>query len=1430
MRKHFLVIMLLLCAVTVSAQRKQQVLGRGVVAVQNGGSVTVTWRQLAQEPEDSKWNIYVKKEGAADYVKINTQPLSVSNFKTNTSVIPLNSQVAVKRVSGKDGKEGELSTPFLFKSQSLRNIYMEITYQGGPLNNANYTTKYCWPVDLDGNGEYDYVVDRLPLNGGSQYLEAYLADGTYLWTVDMGPNESISSGQDDQVCAYDIDCDGYGEVIVQTSDGTRFWDKEKNTWGTYVMGKDNGDIDGDGIIDYNSQTTRNPPRYMTVINGMTGAEKASVEQMYDDAYNRTNKAALMGDEYNKHVGHVGIIYHDGIHPALVMEWHTRYTDKSHNYRNSAWAYDFDAQGNATNFHQLFMKRTGGAAFHQIRIFDADGDGRDEMSTGAYCMDHDGSTLYNTGIAHGDRHRTSDIDPERPGLETFSIQQDAGDMLGQILFDAGTGEPIKKWYLQAVGDVGRGECIDIIPEKKGWEMFSTMNNFQLYDANGDEISGKFGYFPTEGIWWDGDLGRENVNSPDGDGYNAMIVDYVNGRLIEMAKESGWTIKSSNAKRGKFWGDIIGDWREELILIREVDGVCNGIVGFTTDYTTSVNNIYCLQEDPHYRGDCTTKGYYQTPEPGFYLGYDMPRPQLPPCMRADAKNEVFDLTLGNATVKPTAGMENIYLMPVKGQTLTVDTDISGETMLWKSQLGTAILKGTNNSTATTIISEGTLQVDGTIAGTVDLRARGTLSGAGIVNAITLEGALHYEGGRVMPTGVMTIQTSLNIDKRAYFELDIDKGYKVKVNGDLAITAPLVFTINTATAAVGTYPLLEYSGNFSGDMANCSIRGLAGISYNIVNEAGKVSLVINDQRAPAENVVWTGAQSALWDYHTDNWSLDGTATKFVAEDGIVFDESAAKKSITVSELMPFANMEVNSTSTYTFNGEGGLSGNGTLVKNGTGRLVLNTTKSDYTGATIINSGTVQVKELADAGTPSSFGAASAAATNLKIGKATLIVTNASTSTNRGITLTDTATVNIQSGATSLSGLITGTGVLKKIGNGQLNITYGGQNSWNGTILQTGTLAMGSWNTTFGRPTSRIHVTGNCTLNIFNCNSTSTVPYLQNAIEIDANRTLTLNAGRRCKIGGSLSGKGTLKISFPYVRGDVSTNASAFEGTYDVLTTDCRFVNGMDFSKAILKLESGSYAAGFRAGSGTEASYTHKVGSLQGSGTLGTGVWNIGYRGANDTFGGTINANATINKYGEGAWNFTGTANGPVNVRDGIVDGSGTFNNINVFEGGTLGAGKTGLSTLQTLNVTGTLTMNAGSSLRIRTRSNTTTTKGDAFKVNGAVKLNSPKFVITSLSGEDAYEADREIQVFTGSATVTLTGDITFEPAVPKDGLKWDASTLTQDGIIRIVKDANFIHQISASELDADDIIHDLSGRQLSAVSKPGLYIINGVKVYVK
>jgi len=54
-----------------------------------------------------------------------------------------------------------------------------------------YDVKFAWAGDFDGDGEYDFVVDRLSTTAGvNQYLQAYLRDGTFLWQMDMGYNST----------------------------------------------------------------------------------------------------------------------------------------------------------------------------------------------------------------------------------------------------------------------------------------------------------------------------------------------------------------------------------------------------------------------------------------------------------------------------------------------------------------------------------------------------------------------------------------------------------------------------------------------------------------------------------------------------------------------------------------------------------------------------------------------------------------------------------------------------------------------------------------------------------------------------------------------------------------------------------------------------------------------------------------------------------------------------------------------------------------------------------------------------------------------------------------------------------------------------------------------------------------------------------------
>ena len=1477
MKKNLLQLMLLICiaATTIDgvAQRIQQPLGRGVVVAVNGSSATVTWRRLAQEPENATYNIYVNGN------KITATPVSNTNYATNTSKVPIGSEVTVSVVA--NGVESAQSTPYKVVSRDLRNMFMSIRFDASPLTASGYSTDYVWPADLDGDGEMDYVLNRKSLSTGlDNYIEGYLRTGEHLWTVKLGPNELSCAGQDDMILAYDMDCDGKADLVCQTSDGTQFWDAEKKAFGLYVNGLTTGDTDGDGIINYETQGTKNAPRYMTIVDGMTGAEKCSVEQTYNNSYNRTNRASLMGDEYNKHVGHVGVFYPDGIHPAVIMEWHTRNSNGSHNYHNSAFAFDFST-GKAGEWRELFCKNTGGPAFHQIRVADVDGDGRDEMLTGGYTMDHDGSTLNNPKVAHGDRFRTSDIDPERPGLETFAIQQNAGDMLGQILYDAATGESIKRWYLSAVGDVGRGECMDVDPNHLGWEMWSTMGG--VYNAKGDLIPEHTAPYPTEGLWWDGELDREIVQTSDSH-HNVYIQDFYKGRLIEIAKLSGWRYVTVYAKRAAFWGDIIGDWREELVLLNKENDVCVGIVGFTTDYTTSINNIYCLQEDPHYRADCTTKGYYQSPNTGFYLGYNMPRPQLPPTMvtdlvwkgthsfsnyerseaatYADGKSLLIDLNT-EASVSVDAAMQPsvLYAMPVKGQCVTLSGagSLTGDMDLWKSQQGTLVADVPLHYTGTTYISEGTFETDQEFKGPVSLRARGTLSGKAIVNAISFEGALHYEGCRLMPTEQMTFKQGLKLDRKVYIEMDIttaegsQRTDLIKVEGDLTVTAPeIVFTIVPAESDVqpGKFKLIEYTGEFIGK-ENFIVRGLTGLSYEIVHEDKAIYLVINAQRSAAQGVIWSGTTSNIWDYQTPNFLLGGNATEFVAGDEISFTDDAQNTVITIDDLMPIGKATINNhEKSYTFKGDGGFSGSGSLIKEGSGKLILETTKSDYTGPTIINDGIVTVKELADGGLPSSLGAASAATDNWQIGKATLIVDNGNTATNRNLTLLDTATIQIASGATSLKGVISGEGTLVKTGAGQLNITYAGNNTWTGgTILKAGTLAMGSWNTTFGKLGSKIHVQGNSTITIFNANSSSTVPNLNYAITIDKSRRLSLNLGQRCQVSGSFSGEGTLALSFPYVRGDIRSNMANFHGTLTATGSQFRLRQATNLSNATVTLLNDVYLAHFSSDK-EEANYTTTMGALTSTSTtcsVGTGTYNVGYLGTDFSFAGKLGSSAVLNKYGEGTMTLTGSSNTcPVNIYEGAIEaanttkayttalttikgggklyGKGITSNITVEKDGVLASTQKGLPNTR-LKVNGTLTVNRGGVVQVRARKSASKISNDGFEISGTAKFTAPVFDIT-LTNDAVWAAGDSIQVVKGEGRIILSGTPTFIPETPGEGLLWDDSTFATDGTLRVIADPTGIDNTEWTIDKSQWTIYDLTGRKVETITEKGIYIINGKK----
>lgn len=1522
--RHLSTILLVFFLTTnVLAQRIIQQPGRGVVAIdRTNNSMTrfgtpgklISWRKLAQEPEGTRYNLYQRTNDTSSWTIV------ASNLaKTNYVPASLNNGTEFAVAPVINGVEGAISEPYKYTTPVWPNAWFKFDFDNNVIARNDYRTKYCWPMDLDGNGEMDaVVVDRLYAGAGgsddaesdaqvnlttSHKIQAYLLDGTLLWTVDMGPNINICGGQNDMVVAYDINCDGKCEVIIKSSDGTRFWDKANNTWGKYANGSDKADTDNDGVVDYSTQASKLPPFYVSVIDGETGEEIDCSELKYSevhdgtDTYTRNSRAKYMSFSYAVLDGHFSICYVDGIHPALVMECLDRDTNKSHHNYVFSWEYDWN-NGTPSNWHHSSTwsrndKSPWPAEFHQLRVADTDGDGFDEMVQGGYSVNPVKGTFHSPGIGHGDRWILSDINPDRPGMECYAIQQSA--LLGQIIYDPATGERIKEWYLPSVYDVGRGACMDIDPNHKGYEIYSFTDDY-LYDCTGaptGETRSQWGISTMfEGVWWNDDLLREEISSPGGSGYGTnMQVTTVRGknRLIEFSREANWGSHGGTGTRPAFMGDVVGDWREEVILAVQNDNSSTGLVGYTTNMPTNYS-IYWLQQDPHYRGDCTTRGYYQHPNTSFYLGVQMPTPPLPPVMQtdlryktggwnggftsfdqkqssafADGKSVIFDVSGDNSqTIEIPAGTKpsEFYIMSPLKHEYTFSGEIAGGTIV-KSMLGTSTFNGNITSPDSLIISEGTLVVNGTISSPVSLKARGTLAGnATVDNAIVFEEGLNYEGCRLSPGseeepfGIITFNRDLTLTGGTFTEINLQtegetKVDQLKVNGDLTLKKEntLSFVLAEEVPAPGEYVLMECTGKLTADADKIKTRGLVGLNYSIDVRDNQIVLVIKETRTAQHGVIWTGQENALWDYQSNNFRINEENTAFVANDQVIFNDEAVKFNVTLTDKMVTDGVQfTNDTKKYTFSGDGGFSGAGDFVKDGKGTVVLNSTGSDYTGTTYINDGVVEVANMEKAGTPSALGAGK----NIEMSRGMLTVNHTNAATDKSITLTDTATINIPTGTLTLQAALKGNnGTLVKKGNGQLNINFGGSSPWGGTILEAGTLSQGAWNATLGKAGSTIHVTGNSTLKVFNNNSTSAVPTITNNIIIDKGKTLTVGTGQRCKVQGTLSGEGTMKISYPYVRGDFGTDTKNFKGTLNVTSGEFHITKALELTEGTFQLESGVSAAGYASQSSSQTNMTHKIGALKSTAndcTIGTGTWNVGFLNTNTTYAGILNAAAVLNKYGTGVLTLTGasaatvnvyegelqvmntsksTTSGTINVRTGgLLDGTGQTQTVSVQKGGTIGAGKANAVIVGTITLNGNLTVANGGIIRVRTRSTATKTNSDAFKVEGAVKLTSPVFDITELSTNE-YPDDAVLNIFTGTGKITLTGEPTIIPATPKDGFIWDTSELESAGIIKIIPDpaSTGINQLNAET--GSHTIYDLSGRKLDSINGHGIFIIDGKKV---
>ena len=602
-----------------SSQRLMEHLDRGLVAVRDaGGKVFISWRLLGTEPNDLAFNVY-RSLGSGRPEKLNRQPIT----KTTNFVDVLNDTSKVRTYVVKPvtrGKEGKQSKPFTLKAGSLP--YLSLPLQ----TPAGYSANDGSVGDLDGDGEYEIVLHMTGIGKDNSQagitdppiFHAYKLSGQLLWSINLGKN--IREGAHyTQFMVYDLDGDGKAEVAMKTADGT-------------IDSK--GTVIGDSSKDWRNKNgyILSGPEYLTVFNGLTGEALATTDYIpprHPSTLTPTTDQLkeIWGDGYGNRMDRFlgAIAYLDGKTPSLIMSrgYYTRSVIAAWNFRDGKfqhlWTFDSDDA-------DVDNKSYRGQGNHNLSVADVDGDGKDEIVFGAMTIDDNGKGLYSTGLGHGDALHVSDLDPSRPGLEVFDIQERFSDA-GANFRDARTGEVIwKKPSIKAGDDgegPGRGLALDIDPRYPGYECWVFgAGIFGLFDNKGNQITPKTPPSCNFGVFWDGDVLGELLN---GTTIAKWKYDSATTEVLLDAARYNCVRNNGTKSTPVLSADLFGDWREEVIW-RTGDNQELRI--FSTTIPTE-KKFYTLMHDPQYRLSVAWQNvaYNQPPHTGFHIGEGMKDPPKP-----------------------------------------------------------------------------------------------------------------------------------------------------------------------------------------------------------------------------------------------------------------------------------------------------------------------------------------------------------------------------------------------------------------------------------------------------------------------------------------------------------------------------------------------------------------------------------------------------------------------------------------------------------------------------------------------------------------------------------------------------------------------------------------------------------------------------------
>ena len=616
-------------------KRPVETFKRALVALPTSDGVYLSWRLLKADPDTVAFDVY--REAGGTRSKLNQAPVMRTTDFLDAGTKPTPDTIYhVVPLSGK----GPLGQAKLATAGADANA---LPYVSIKLKDEKTKFMAAGFADLNGDGKLDVIMKHPSANidpwikywyksPETYKIEAYLNDGTYLWTHDLGWAIERGVWYSPWIAA-DLNGDGKAEIMAKVGEG------------------DPRDEDG---------KVTSGPEWIAVWDGMTGKEIARAAWPDREEFPSYNYYAR---------NQIAVAYLDGKTPCLLAlrGTYNRMIVDAYQFRRGKleklWHYDNKSYG----------RRFWGQGAHFTLCHDVDGDGRDEVILGSVVLDDNGVPLWSTGKGHPDAAYLADFDATKPGLELGYLIESRNLTGGISLVDARTGafhwllkEPTKHVH-------GKGVYTDFDPVSPGLEL-------QAADADGHKKTDRRWLFAADGTllasglespdfgfgkktgWWDADLQQEFVGG--------RVSDYQGGPLNGRIEGS---IKVA--------ADVLGDWREELIV---------SMPGELRIYSTTIpaaDRRICLMQDPVYRMCMTmnTMGYSQR----LTLSYNLEAtsPGLNLTFQAKQETATCRVVVSAPRNKPVRG--TLRLTASDGVTITpatIEVDVEpGERLVQQVAIG-------------------------------------------------------------------------------------------------------------------------------------------------------------------------------------------------------------------------------------------------------------------------------------------------------------------------------------------------------------------------------------------------------------------------------------------------------------------------------------------------------------------------------------------------------------------------------------------------------------------------------------------------------------------------------------------------------------------------------------------------------------------------